>query len=196
MDGECLCPSGYEPPGTGSRRVFRIPPEADAASVGVAALKCLLLASVAMLALAGCGFHLQGAVRLPEGVRSVYVATSDELTPFAVALKQSLERSGASIAGSAATADTVLRVTKDRTGRRVLSVSSRNTPQEYEVFYTVEYSIDRAGKEVVSMQPLELTRNFSFDESRLLAKDREEEVLRDAMAQDLATLVVRRIESP
>ena len=135
-------------------------------------------------------------MRLPEGVRSVYVATSDELTPFAVALKQSLERSGASIAGSAATADTVLRVTKDRTGRRVLSVSSRNTPQEYEVFYTVEYSIDRAGKEVVSMQPLELTRNFSFDESRLLAKDREEEVLRDAMAQDLATLVVRRIESP
>jgi LPS-assembly lipoprotein len=161
----------------------------------VAALKWLLIASVTMLALAGCGFHLQGAVRLPEGVRSVYVAAPDELTPFAVALKQSLERSGASIATSAAAADTVLRVTKDRNGRRVLSVSSRNTPQEYEVYYNIEYSIDRAGKEVVPTQPLELTRNFSFEESQLLAKDHEEEVLRDAMAQDLAILVVRRIES-
>jgi len=33
------------------------------------------------------------------------------------------------------------------------------------------------------------------DESRLLAKDREEEILRDAMARDLADLVLRRLGS-
>lgn len=145
--------------------------------------------------LAGCGFHLQGAVKLPEGVQSVYVVAADELTPFVVALKQTLQRSGATLAAAPSSADAVLRVTRDRTGRKVLSVSARNTPQEYEVYYQVEYSIDRAGKEVVASQPLELVRNFSFEESRLLAKDREEEVLRDAMAQDLASLVVRRLEA-
>ena len=89
----------------------------------------------------------------------------------------------------------MVRVTVDRTGRRVLSVSARNTPQEFEVFYEVEYSIERAGAEVVPRQRLQLTRNISFDVSQLLAKDREEEVLRDAMARDLADLVLRRLAS-
>jgi LPS-assembly lipoprotein len=143
--------------------------------------------------LGSCGFHLQGSARLPEDARSVYIAASDELTPFAVALRQDLQRSGASIAPSAAAAGTVVRITRDRSGRRVLSTSARNTPQEYETFYAVEYSIDRAGKEVVAPQALELTRNYSFEQSKLLAKDREEEVLRDAMARDLANLVLRRL---
>jgi len=175
--------------------VFRIPPEASASFGFAGALRSVLSIGLVALLLAGCGFHLQGYVTLPQGLSSVYIATSDELTPFAGALKQSIQRSGAAVANSASEADTVLRITKDRHGRRVLSVSSRNTPQEYEIYYEVEYAIDRAGKEVVTAQPLELTRNFSFEESQLLAKDREEEVLRDAMAQDLANLVLRRLEA-
>jgi LPS-assembly lipoprotein len=77
----------------------------------------------------------------------------------------------------------------------VLSVSARNTPQEYEIFYNIEYSVERGGKEVLEMQPLEMTRNLSFDETQLLAKDREEAIIREAMARDLALLVTRRLES-
>ena len=151
----------------------------------------LLLAAL----LAGCGFRMQGAMTLPEDVRSVYLSAPDLLSPFAVELRHALERSGASVPGSAAEADAVVRVRSERTGRRVLSVSSRNTPQEYEIFYTVDYTIDRGGEEVLPLQRHELTRSFSFDQSRLLAKDREEEVLREAMARDLADLVLRRLET-
>ena len=110
-------------------------------------------------------------------------------------LRSRLRESGSSVADSAGQADAIIRVRVDRTGRRVLSVSARNTPQEFEIFYLVEYSIERAGKEVVPSQRLELTRNFSFDQSLLLAKDREEDVLREAMARDLADLVLRRLAS-
>jgi LPS-assembly lipoprotein len=151
----------------------------------------LLLAAL----FAGCGFRMQGAMTLPEDVGSVYVSAPDLLSPFAVELRRALERSGASVSGSAAEADAVVRVRSDRTGRRVLSVSSRNTPQEYEIFYSVDYTIDRGGEEVLPLQRHELTRSFSFDQSRLLAKDREEEVLREAMARDLADLVLRRLET-
>jgi len=77
----------------------------------------------------------------------------------------------------------------------VLSVSARNTPEEFEVFYVVDYSIDRGGQEVVPSQVLELTRSFSFDEADLLAKDLEEDILREAMARDIAGLIVRRLGS-
>ena len=192
MDGEC------EPPGTGSRRVFRVPPERAGAPVTkarrgfvAAAFACVVAAVVAPLA--GCGFHLQGAATLSEANRRIYISTSDLLTPFAIELRRSIERSGGEIVPSVGEASTVLRIRYDRSGRRVLSVSARNTPQEYEAFYSIEYSVDRAGQEVMEPQPLELARVFSFDDSELLAKDREEAILRGAMARDLATLVLRRI---
>jgi LPS-assembly lipoprotein len=152
-----------------------------------------LLAALAVLA--GCGFHLQGSTPLPAGSRNLYLSTSDELTPFAVELRRAIERAGGRIATASSEADLVVRIRSDRTGRRVLSVSARNTPQEYEVYYNVEYSVDRGGQEIVELQPLELIRNLNFDETQVLAKDREEVLLREAMARDLALLVMRRLES-
>ena len=154
-----------------------------------------LLALALTLLAAGCGFRLQGAATLPPTLDSVYVAVPDTLSSFAVELDRALERAGAQRAASPGEAEAVIRVRMDRSGRRVLSVSARNTPQEFEIFYRVEYAIERGGSEVVAPQRLELTRNFSFDESQLLAKDREQEILRDAMARDLADLVLRRLES-
>jgi LPS-assembly lipoprotein len=147
------------------------------------------------VALAGCGFHLQGSTPLPEGTRKLYIAASDELTPFAVELRHAIERAGGTLAPTSKEADTVVRVQKDVSGRRILSVSARNTPQEYELFYEVQYTVDRAGKEVLELQPLEMIRNMSFEETQVLAKDREETILREAMAKDLALLVMRRLES-
>ncbi len=145
--------------------------------------------------LSGCGFHLQGSGSLPEGTRKVYIITADQVTPFAVELRRAIERAGGTMTNTSAEAETVVRIQRDRSGRRVLSVSARNTPQEYEIFYSVEYSVDRGGKEVLETQPLEMLRNLSFDETQLLAKDREEVIVRDAMARDLALLVARRLES-
>ena len=155
----------------------------------------LVALALAALLVAGCGFRLQGALALPEGVRRVHVATEEEMSPFAIELRRALDHAGASVADSTAGADAVIRVLMDRTGRRVLSVSARNTPQEYEIYYSVEFSIDRGGEQAVAAQRLDLTRYFSFDEARLLAKEREEDVLREAMARDLADLVLRRLES-
>jgi LPS-assembly lipoprotein len=153
-----------------------------------------LLPSLAVLA-AGCGFHLQGASVLPGSVERVHVVTRDELSAFSIELFRGLDRAGAQRVASAAEADAVIRVRTDRSQRRVLSVSARNTPQEFEIVYQIVYSIEAGGSEVVPPQSLELTRSISFDESQLLAKDREEEILRDAMARELADLVLRRLAS-
>jgi LPS-assembly lipoprotein len=112
-----------------------------------------------------------------------------------VELRRALAASGATEAASAAAADAVVRVAQDRTGRRVLSVNSRNTPQEYQVYYVLGYSVDHGGTQAVPPQEIELSRSYSFSESDLLAKDREETILREAIARDLADLVVRRLAS-
>jgi LPS-assembly lipoprotein len=181
-DGEC------EPPGTGLRRLSGTGPG------GTRTTHAILLLLVATL-LAGCGFRLQGALDLPEQNRRIYLVAADELTPFAVELRRAVERAGGRVAASPSEADLVVRILRDRGGRRILSVSARNTPQEYEVYYSVSYAVDRDRREVLELQPLELVRNLSFEESQLLAKEREEAILRDAMARDLALLVLRRLET-
>ena len=154
-----------------------------------------LLTLALALAAGGCGFHMQGATALPPGIHKVYVSGKDELSPFAVELRRALDDASAAVAPSAGEADAVIRVTQDRTGRRVLSVSARNTPQEYQIFYAIEFSITRGDEQAAKPQAIELTRTYSFSESDLLARDREENILREAMARDLAGLVLRRLES-
>jgi LPS-assembly lipoprotein len=92
-------------------------------------------------------------------------------------------------------ATAVVRIHGDASGQRVLSLSPRNTPQEYEVFYAVEYSVMTPTAELIEPQKLELTRDYSYDETAVLAKQREQTVLREALARDLAGLVVRRLAS-
>jgi outer membrane lipopolysaccharide assembly protein LptE/RlpB len=48
---------------------------------------------------------------------------------------------------------------------------------------------------LLAPQDISATRSYSFDETRLLAKEHEEAILRQAMAHDLADRVIRQLSS-
>lgn len=124
-----------------------------------------------------------------------YVDAEDRYTDFNRALRDRLRASGAKLAERAGEATAVVKIIKDESGQRVLSVSALNTPEEYEVFYAVEYSVTSGSTELIPRQSLEVTRDYSYDTTAVLAKQREQAVLREALAQDLAGLVLRRLAS-
>lgn len=151
----------------------------------------LLVASVAILA--GCGFQLRGDIRLSAGMSEPYVEAVDHYTPFYAELTTALGQAGARLAPGKESASAVVHVHGDETGRNVLTISARNTPQEYEVFYTVEYSVSSAGREILPRQKLTLTRDYAYDDTAVLAKQHEERDIRQALARDLAALVATRL---
>ncbi len=161
----------------------------------LSSLIAFISGSLAAILLTGCGFQLQGVAQMPEGVERIHLATEDYLTPFAVNMREAIERSGAVMASTPETADVVLRIDRDRMGRQVLSVSATNTPQEYEIFYWVNYAIYRNNEPVVPVQRLEMRRTISFSNDELLAKSREQDILHEAMASDIADLVLRKLEA-
>lgn len=124
-----------------------------------------------------------------------YVETDDRYTDFNRALQDALRASGARLAADPKDAIAIVRILRDESGQRVLSVSARNTPEEYEVFYAVEYSVANRAGELIAPQQLELTRDYSYDTTAVLAKQREQAILREALARDLAALVLRRLAS-
>ena len=170
-------------------------PSSTRAALGPSTARWFLALSIAALGvqLAGCGWRLQGTARLSEKMAVTFVDTKDQYSDFNRALRDSLQSSGARLASTDKEATAIVRILRDESGQRVLSVSARNTPEEYEVFYAVEYSVSTAAEELIPRQKLELTRDYSYDTTAVLAKEREQSVLREALARDLAGLVVRRL---
>lgn len=155
----------------------------------------LIVSALALMSLTGCGWRLQGTARLPETMAVTYVETSDRYTDFNRALRAGLRASGARLADRAGEATAIVKIIEDASGQYVRSVSARNTPEEYEVFYTIEYSVATQDGELIPPQELTLTRDYSYDEAAVLAKQREQNILREALARDLAAQVLRRLSS-
>jgi LPS-assembly lipoprotein len=146
------------------------------------------------LGVGGCGFHLQGAGTLPPALAKTYIATASPHSEFLDTLTDTLRLRGSQIVKSKEDAQAVLDITADDTGQRVLSVSARNIPREYEVYYSVTFSLQVDGENVIEHESLVATRSYTYDETQVLAKAAEEDVLRRALAEDLARRLVRRIE--
>ena len=151
--------------------------------------------ALAAVLLAGCGFHLQGHTPLPAVVRHPYVEAPDRQSDFVQYLRHALLSNGAQLTAQKEQASAVVSVLHDSVTRRVLSVSATNQPNQYEVTYTVGFSVTAAGKELLPPQEVAATRTYSFDERILLAKNHEEDILRQDMARDLADMVMRRLAS-
>jgi LPS-assembly lipoprotein len=154
-----------------------------------------LLALMPLAIATACGFHLRGAAPLPPALARPYVETRDTYTPLYAALTTQLRAAGAVLAPSATEASAVIRLQLDETGRELLSVSTNNRPGEYEVFYAVEYSVTGGGTELLARQQARLTRSYGYDETAVLAKEHEEQSLRVALAEELASLILRRLSA-
>jgi LPS-assembly lipoprotein len=143
--------------------------------------------------LAACGFHLQGRQPLPAAFAHTYIDAKDEQTDFVQDLRKALIASGSKVIRTQGSSGATITVHDDALTERVLSVSARNIPTEYELTYKVEFTVTADGKPLIEHEEISATRDLSFDETQLLAKEREQEILREALARDLVALVMRRL---
>jgi LPS-assembly lipoprotein len=150
---------------------------------------------VAALALNACGFHLQGRVPLPTALATTRVIASDDQTDFVQGLRRALLTSGGQLTESSERATGVVHIHKDEVTQKIISVSANNIPREYEVTYTVEFSVEGTSGELLPSQTVSVTRDYSFDETKLLAKENEEAIIREGMARDLVAIVMRRLSA-
>jgi len=161
----------------------------------LAALRLSLLIGCVSLGAAGCGWQLQGTTRLPTTMLSIHINTLDTYSDFYRELRASLVAAGAAVKTPEAGASAVVHVRADDTGQRVSSISARNRPEQYYVYYRVEYSVDLSGAEVIPSQQVELTATYSYDSNAVLAKQREQITMQRALARELATQVLRQLSS-
>jgi LPS-assembly lipoprotein len=154
-----------------------------------------LCAAAAALLLGACGFRLVGSDPLPGSMARPFVSLKDPYTDFSREFEHQLKSAGAALQASREGATATIDVTRDQVAQRTLSVSAANIPTEYELTYTVTFSVQKEGKEVLPAQTISVSKDYSFNQDVELAKEHEADILRQQMARDLVAIAMHRLTS-
>ena len=138
---------------------------------------------------------MRGSTSVPPEMARTYIETEDRHSLFYRTLRRELDVAGVSVVESALDATAVFAIESEMTGQRVLSVSARNVPREFEVYYTVFYSLSTDKETLLPTRSQTLTRDYRWDETLVLGKEKEEQVLREAITDDLVRVVLIQLSS-
>jgi len=160
-------------------------------------MRAALAAVLALLA--GCGFHWAGSRPLPSQLSWVYI---DVVTPYQVekppleaALRSRILRRGGVVSGDAGSARTVLRISDLTEAREVLSVDPFGKAVEYKLTTRLKYELLEDNQPVVPEDVLRVSRDYSFNAQQVLAKEAEEARLQSFIQDELAELLLLRLEA-
>jgi len=148
------------------------------------------LAFVLAAALAGCGFQLREAAKLP--FESVYVPGSGGI---ALDLKRNI-RAGtdAKVVDDAKQAQAVMQFTREERQKVILSLTATGRVREFQLRYIVGFRVvDNKGQDYVPQSTIELTRDVTFNDAEVLAKESEEQLLYRDMQNDMVQQIMLRL---
>jgi LPS-assembly lipoprotein len=154
-------------------------------------LRKLLL--VALVVLAGCGFQLRGSADVP--FQTLYIPNA--VGGIALDLKRSIQAAtNAKVVDDPKAADALLQFSHEVRDREILSLTAAGRVREYRLRYRVGFRVhDGKGNEFVPPSSLELTRDISFNDAQVLAKEAEEELLFRDMQNDMVQQILRRLSA-
>lgn len=155
------------------------------------AFKSLLL--MLALSLSACGFHLRGSgesSQLPFS--AIYVGGS---SPVVEPLQRYVRLSpGTTLMKAPTGAEALIQIEQEKTDKVIRTLSSSGKVLEYELRYSVIYSVHAANGEVL-LDSLEVPvrRYLTYSDAELYGKGAEEELLMKDMRNDIAQQIVRRV---
>jgi LPS-assembly lipoprotein len=151
-----------------------------------------LFAVLVVSLLSGCGFQLRGAQPLPFESLHIAVADTSEL---GAQLKRNIRALGSTrLTNTPQEAQAIFTVAGETREKNILSLSSAGRVREFQLRYRFTFRVhDAKGKDFIPLSEIVLTRDMSFDDTLVLAKEQEEVLLWRDMQNDLVRQIMRRL---
>jgi len=150
-----------------------------------------LLVIALALTLASCGFRLRGTADVP--FQTLYVPNSD--SGIALDLKRNVQAgTQAKVVDDAKQAEAVLVFSEEFREKNILSLTSQGRVREFQLRYRVGFRVhDGKGGEFIPQTSIALTRDITFNDTDVLAKEAEEQLLFRDMQSDMVQQIMRRL---
>jgi LPS-assembly lipoprotein len=143
------------------------------------------------LFLAGCGFQLRGTADVP--FETVYLPNATG--GIALDLKRNIQAgTRAKVIDDPKKAEAILQFTEETRNKEILSLTGTGRVREFQLRYRVGFRVhDGKGGDYVPQSLIQLTRDVTFNDSEVLAKESEEQLLFRDMQIDMVQQIMRRL---
>ena len=144
-----------------------------------------------VLVLAGCGFQLRGTADLPFDTIYIPGATGG----IALDLKRNIQSGTRTVVvDDLNKAEAVLEFSEESREKHILSLAATGRVREFQLRYNVAFRVhDGKGGEFLPVSTVQLTRDISFNDTDVLAKETEEQQLYRDMQFDMVQQIMRRL---
>ena len=105
----------------------------------------LIKCSVSVLILtiiAGCGFHLRGAIMFPTWLKSVYITPDDPYEPLQKNIRRILERNKITVVTEISKKTAVLELTTPDFTESILALNASGQAQRFRLTITFKYTLN------------------------------------------------------
>jgi LPS-assembly lipoprotein len=146
-------------------------------------LLCLLVAS--------CGFQLRGTAEVPFDTLYLPNTTGG----IALDLKRNIQAgTRVKVLDDPKNAQAIMQFTEETRNKEILSLTGTGRVREFQLRYRVAFRVhDGKGGDYVPQSLIQLTRDVSFNDSEILAKETEEQLLFRDMQTDMVQQIMRRL---
>ena len=125
---------------------------------------------------------------------ALYVDTPNPNTPFISELRRNLEANQVKLATSAEQADVVLKIVSEISDKQILTLSSSGRVTEFRLIYRVSLrAYDHKKQDWIPAEEMALRRDYTYDDTKVLAKEAEETLLTQSMRSEMAQQIMRRL---
>ncbi len=157
-------------------------------------IKGLALAGALSMLIAGCGFQLRGAPPVSSALQPLAVICAANVPDTLCQSVQEQLTLGQVQLTDREAADYVLRLSNFESDRRASAITAQAAAAEYTLRHAVDLEVVSAdGVPLVATTELNTTESYRYDETNVLAKQREEETLRQQMDDRLAQQIIFRL---
>ncbi len=144
------------------------------------------------LLLAACGFHLRGQAGMP--FTSLYVEAANPNTAFIQDLKRNLEFNKVELASKPEQADVILNIVSELPEKQILTLGGTGRVNEFQLRYRVSLrAYDLKQQDWIAAEEIVLYRDYTYDDTQILAKEAEEALLYQSMRSDMVQQIIRRL---
>ena len=150
----------------------------------------ILIVTILASMLAACGFQLRGTASLP--FETLYMPAGGGI---ALDLKRNIQAgTRTTVVDDPKKSEAVLEFTQETREKIILSLAATGRVREFQLRYRVGFRVhDGKGGEFLPVSTVQLTREVSFNDSEVLSKETEEQLLYRDMQFDMVQLIMRRL---
>lgn len=164
-------------------------------TAGVSRRLLVLGAIVLPLLMSACGFHLRGAVSVPETLQPIHVVGGGR-TAVGGLLVERLDVSGTRLTSDARAARVRIEILNESRSSRVAAVDRNGKVLAYELRYQFQF-VARGddGEELIAPQTISVTRTLDNPNIEVLGKQAETEMVFDDMQRESVEILLARLSA-